>query len=509
MVATTVILSAAASASSMETLLMPGKLSRAHAKLESNCAACHDRAHPRRQTALCLGCHKQVAADIRDRRGYHGHLADAGTGECRACHPEHKGRAADIVSLSRPAFDHRLTGFPLTGAHAALPCSQCHTPHRAWRDAPQTCRQCHLRDDVHHGQFRRDCGACHSTRRWSDARFDHRSTRFALTGAHATLACAACHLGGHYAGAPTNCAGCHATDDVHRGSRGEDCGRCHVTRRWRTARFDHAKETGFALRGVHAKIDCIACHTSGDDHVKIPKRCAGCHRADDAHAGRFGHGCADCHDDEHWQVPAYDHAARDHFALLGAHAKLACDACHTAATATQKLPKDCIGCHRGIDPHGGHLHGECSACHGQTSWRRNVVFDHDLSNYPLLGMHRLAACAQCHATMRFAGAPRHCDACHAPNDVHHGGLGHHCSNCHTPNGWGLWTFDHDTQTHFPLRGAHRRLACAACHQAPLGVKATPRDCASCHAKDDRHQGQFGRDCGRCHTEDSWQGASLQ
>ncbi|HZC77967.1 MAG TPA: hypothetical protein VE258_09480, partial [Ktedonobacterales bacterium] len=40
-----------------ETLLMPGKLTDAHAKYEESCSDCHDRADRGRQTGLCLTCH--------------------------------------------------------------------------------------------------------------------------------------------------------------------------------------------------------------------------------------------------------------------------------------------------------------------------------------------------------------------------------------------------------------------------------------------------------------------
>ncbi len=76
------------------------------------------------------------------------------------------------------------------------------------------------------------------------------------------MTCNACHIGGHYKATPKSCVGCHATDDEHRGSRGTDCAKCHVTKEWKTAKFDHLKETGYELLGVHAKIDCLACHRS-------------------------------------------------------------------------------------------------------------------------------------------------------------------------------------------------------------------------------------------------------
>ena len=82
-----------------ETLLMPGKLSSAHEKYEEQCSNCHDRSDRNRQTQLCLDCHKDIAADVRDRHGFHGRMPNAGAGKCIGCHTEHLGRDGDIVRL--------------------------------------------------------------------------------------------------------------------------------------------------------------------------------------------------------------------------------------------------------------------------------------------------------------------------------------------------------------------------------------------------------------------------
>jgi hypothetical protein len=498
-----------ASAASVETLLMPGKVTRAHQKQEETCANCHDRSNARPQSSLCLDCHKEIAGDVNQRRGYHGRMVNAGNGECRACHTEHKGRDADIVQLSPAQFDHRQTDFPLEGAHAGLECGACHKPHDPWRKAAAACAGCHKNDDVHSGQLKQSCGECHGQVSWTGARFDHDKTDFKLTGAHTTLTCDACHVGGRYEHTPGTCVGCHATDDEHRGARGSDCGKCHVTKEWKAAKFDHLKETGYELLGVHARIDCLSCHRSGNYKDKIPKDCNGCHRADDAHAARFGANCGDCHDNTRWRPVEYDHAARDHFPLVGAHAKLDCHACHTAPTATQKLAKDCIGCHRSEDPHGGKLKGGCDRCHGQNSWSADIAFDHDLTDFPLVGLHRVVSCAQCHTSMAFEQAPLQCLGCHAHDDVHKGGLGKKCEDCHSAGGWPLWVFDHAKQAHFPLLGAHAKLQCAACHREPPGTVKPSKECGVCHHKDDRHLGQYGPQCDRCHTNYSWKGARVQ
>ena len=53
-----------AGATAIEKILMPGEVSKAHAKYESDCVKCHDRAHKERQTQLCLDCHKDIASEI-------------------------------------------------------------------------------------------------------------------------------------------------------------------------------------------------------------------------------------------------------------------------------------------------------------------------------------------------------------------------------------------------------------------------------------------------------------
>jgi hypothetical protein len=499
-----------AHAASVESLLEPGKLSAKHAKYEDACASCHDRADRTRQSELCLSCHKDVATDLREHRGFHGHMPNAGAGQCSACHSEHLGRDADIVRLDRQQFDHAQTDFPLEGAHRTLDCVSCHRGNEAWRAAKPECGACHRADDAHAGQLGADCAACHGTESWGGGRFDHNKTSFELTGAHQSLRCNACHIGGRYKQTPQTCVGCHATDDVHREARGTKCDSCHTTSNWRTATFDHAKETGFALEGRHAHVECTDCHRGGDYKTKLPTTCSGCHRADDAHAGRFGDRCEQCHANVAWTPVPYDHEAKTHFALVGAHATVSCHTCHSAPVTVQKLPTDCASCHHAIDPHGGKLSLGCDSCHGVQAWQRDITFDHDLTRFPLLGLHAVVSCAQCHRTQAFNAAPTDCNGCHAEQDVHHGGLGQRCDSCHSPNGWAIWEFDHAKQTHFPLTGAHQKLTCGDCHRQPPGSGGkTPSDCIACHRNDDRHLGQFGIHCDRCHNTTTFKGGRSQ
>jgi hypothetical protein len=93
--------------------------------------------------------------------------------------------------------------------------------------------------------------------------------------------------------------------------------------------------------------------------------------------------------------------------------------------------------------------------------------------------------------------------------VHHGNLGKDCARCHSPNGWGLWEFDHGKETGFALTGEHGKITCEGCHQRPPDEVKLPKDCLSCHQKDDVHLGQYGRQCDRCHTTVTWKGARVQ
>jgi len=492
-------------AASLESLLMPGKVAQGHAKLESECTNCHDRTDRSRQSALCVACHKDIGTDLAEHKGYHGRMANATIGKCVGCHTDHLGRDADIVRLDRASFDHEHTDFPLAGAHRTVACASCHQVGEPWRKATPTCISCHKADDYHGGQLGSACADCHNLEHWSGARFDHGKTQFALTGAHASVSCGACHLGGRYKPTPQRCVACHATDDVHRGERGDECAKCHTTSEWKTAKFDHEKETGFALLGHHAQVDCLACHRSGNYKDKIPKDCYGCHKADDDHAGRFGEKCADCHDNEAWHPVQYDHLARTKFALVGAHAKLSCHTCHTANVLQQKLGSDCLACHRAASPHGKSFKLACDSCHGLQSWRGDINFDHDLTRFPLLGLHNVVSCAQCHRTQAFTATGTRCLDCHKKDDVHKGGLGPNCDSCHTPNGWALWSFDHLKQTGFALTGAHGRISCADCHRRPAGEVKLAKECVACHQQDDIHAGQFGRQCERCHTTVTFRG----
>ena len=489
----------------LEDLISPGELIEAHAREVKGCGDCHQRFDPNAQNALCLACHQPVKQDLESSQGFHGRMRVGPDASCSACHSEHRGADAEIAPVVPETFDHSATDLPLEGAHVRVPCASCHPADRLHREAGNRCFDCHGDADPHEGRLGDDCERCHSPASWSQERFDHGETRFPLEGAHARVECALCHPGERFERVSSACADCHRIDDAHGGRLGDDCGKCHDAAGWKKTGFDHGRRTGFALTGRHAALTCQDCHTREPSQQKLPETCVGCHRADDEHAGGNGTRCESCHDARAWKPARFDHARDTSWALHGAHVQVACSACHVEPLGGAKTPERCDQCHRSVDVHEGSLGRDCERCHGVKSWRESVRFDHDLTRFPLLGLHQLATCEDCHVSHRFTEASDRCADCHRTADVHQQRLGPGCETCHNPNDWGRWQFDHDSQTSFALLGAHRELHCEACHREKVDERIElASSCRSCHLRDSPHSDAFGRDCERCHGLGSWQ-----
>ena len=245
------------SASEIEKwLIMPGPVVASHAEFEADCAACHAPLSKDAQSDLCVECHVDIGTDLNTQGGFHGRLPDSSRQDCASCHTEHEGRDIDIVALDEASFDHALTDFVLQGSHTTTACAGCHAQGEPHREAPTECAACHSKDDVHAGSLGDDCGACHNAQTWTDASFDHRTTRFPLLGAHAAVACESCHASKNFADVGQTCNDCHGQDDVHRGRNGTQCVDCHSTTTWAKLTFNHMAVSGFALVGGHKGLDC-------------------------------------------------------------------------------------------------------------------------------------------------------------------------------------------------------------------------------------------------------------
>jgi len=495
---------ASACAQGVESVLSPGRLSQAHAKLEDECAQCHVRFDRAAQDRLCMDCHKDVGRDVATKAGLHGRQKPQA---CRTCHTDHKGREARIAPLDTKRFDHALTDYALRGAHQQTDCAKCHVPPRKYRDAPHVCSACHRKDDVHKGALGEKCADCHTESRWKEARFDHDKTRFALTGKHADTTCATCHKAGQYKDTPRACIGCHRKDDDargHKGQFGEKCESCHGTQRWKPSVFNHDSDTHYALRGKHRSLRCTDCHTAPLYKSKLGQSCFDCHRKDDKHKESLGRDCASCHTERDWKEKAkFDHD-KTSFPLLGKHAAAECKSCHQS-TLFKEAPKACVACHKKDDKHAGTLGEKCADCHKESDWKSTQGrFDHERTRFALRNAHASPPlrCNACHSDLRsFRQTPLDCVSCHKKDDKHEGQQGTKCEQCHSDRDWKSTRFDH-ARTRFALVGRHLAVECKACH-ATKRFKDAPRDCMSCHKKDDKHALKFGDRCESCHTVRGW------
>jgi hypothetical protein len=388
-----------------------------------------------------------------------------------------------------------------------------------------------------HGELSIDCQACHTEAGWTPLKepleFDHATTGFPLEAAHEVGACTSCHRSLEFAHVPVACADCH--EDPHRGELGVECSTCHTPATWDN-RFEILSihdASLFPLTGVHATVECTACHREGPpfEFSTTPTDCVDCHLADfqstrepDHVAAGFPTSCQLCHDTitfEEARIAGgidFDHSI---FPLTGAHARIDdCQLCH--AQGFSGTPSDCFSCHQQEylatdDPN--HVQAGfptlCELCHNTNDWE-DAELDHDLF-FPLTGGHGGLDCEDCHQG-GFGNSSPECYSCHradyeGTDDPDHlaSGFSTQCEECHSIRRWEDAELDHDQV--FPLTGAHRALDCQACHAG--GFAGTPTDCYSCHraeyeaTSDPNHvQAGFPTTCEACHGTQRWEGAEL-
>ncbi len=459
-------------------------LKGAHAKPGLECRSCHAAGKRWREAPqACVECHRKDDT----------HKGSLGA-KCAECHHER--------TWKETGFDHGKTRFALEGKHANAKCAACHE--KGYKDTPRECAACHRKDDAHKGRYGSKCETCHDARNWEN-RFAHDTrTKFALGGKHRLARCDSCHKGPLYREPlPVKCVACHRADDIHKGSLGDACDKCHNDKGWKGTAFDHGRDTKFALRFKHKEAKCEACHKGGLKE-KVPNTCIGCHKADDTHKGGFGDKCQSCHADKSWKAIVFDHERDAGYELEGRHAAVKCEACHKGNPYAVRTAVTCVACHGGQkDPHKGQQGDRCEKCHNAHDWKR-TAFSHQKTRFPLAGSHVKVACDSCHKSKRYRDAPSDCKGCHAKDDVHKRAFGPRCEDCHNVRTWKAWDYDHARRSKYPLEGGHRKVPCASCHTRPTDGKVeTPTACFACHRGDDVHGGGFGTACERCHEVSSW------
>ena len=495
-----------ADAQNIESLVSPGNVATSHAEAEAECSSCHKRFARSEQNNLCIECHEDVGKDISSEIGFHGRSADARTGECAACHTDHKGRGMDIIDLDESTFDHLITDFELLGKHLEVDCVDCHEPSDKHREASGDCISCHLEDDVHKEVLGTECADCHSETDWIDITYDHDTTDFSLVGKHQEADCLSCHETDSFEDTSDTCFGCHAEDDAHEGRSGDQCENCHNPTSWSDSSFDHGRDTDFALEWRHGELTCDDCHSDDPFVDELETECVGCHLEDDAHDKHRGQDCTGCHSPKEWAESTFDHGRDTDYLLGGSHQTVVCTDCHIDPIFDASPETNCVSCHLDDDVHEGSKDAQCNGCHDEVTWEEAPYFDHDLAQFPLLGDHDNVECETCHLSQVFTDVDTECVACHDDDDddPHRGNFADNCGSCHNPVAWDLWLFDHDTQTDFILDGAHLDVACDDCHRSSLAaMRNTGDNCGGCHRPDDDHDGEFGPDCGRCHGDNTF------
>jgi len=379
-----------------------------------------------------------------------------------------------------------------------------------------------------HKVLKRSCEKCHVATSFSDIRFDHDETNFALGTAHAQVKCLDCHSVENFAKVESACASCHT--DVHREQMGPRCERCHVGDSWSV--FDseaiHAS-TNFPIMGRHVMLDCESCHAGMpiERFRQTPSQCIGCHRADyervqsPNHVGSgFSTECQTCHQMTAW-VPA---TMTDHDAIFpifsGTHNRVwtRCTECHPNPSNMRVV--NCLGCHEQpvMDPvHSGfpgysYATPACLTCHPRGE--RGNFANHD-AVFPIYsGTHNnvWSQCAECHPNPANR-AQADCLGCHEHDQplmdpVHNGFNGYSyttaaCLNCHPRGEKGRFA---EHEQFFPIySGVHSNWnSCTACHPTP--ADKTIFSCFQCHNQrdmDDKHRGEQGysynsAECLRCH-----------
>lgn len=374
-----------------------------------------------------------------------------------------------------------------------------------------------------------------------------------LTTAHSNLEgmsnCTKCHVLGEQVN-NSKCLDCHSEikkminqgKGYHsfEGVKTKNCYDCHSEHHGRNFMiinftpntFDHSK-TGYDLTGAHVTMKCNDCHQTKFIRNYISKKkkgtylgldteCRSCH--EDVHQSTLGTNCSTCHSTEKFKPAEKFNHNNARFILTGSHQKVECSKCHPfEKKSSKKFQKfkniafsSCKSCHN--DVHKGKFGSNCESCHNSASFHNIVpgTFDHDKTNFPLIGKHKITRCNDCHKN-NLTSKIKHdkCMDCHA--DFHKGeflvaSLNRDCSECHSENGFkpSSYTIEKHNLVKFNLTGAHLAVPCQNCHfnEEKWHFRNIGNDCNGCH--ENVHGNELTQKylpenkCTSCHLTDNWQ-----
>jgi len=330
--------------------------------------------------------------------------------------------------------------------------------------------------------------------------------------------------------------GYHASVEV----KNRECASCHNDHhgrnfeiiRFKTDTFNH-KLTNYELLGKHTDVDCQDCHKKDfisdpeilklkNTYLGLSQECLNCHA--DYHQETLSNNCIDCHDyDAFKPALGFDHNNTD-YKLKGKHFDLDCVECHAKEIRNGQNYQaffgiefdQCTDCHE--DVHRNKFGQNCTECHTENSFleiKKLNSFNHDLTDYPLKGLHQAVDCKVCHTRNLTDALPyQNCTDCH--DDDHNNELDNEnkdpdCAACHTVNGFtpSTYSFNEHEQSKFPLNGAHQATPCFSCHleKDDWKFREIGLDCIDCH--EDIHKEFLAekfypeQDCKACHIENQW------
>ena len=484
-------------------------LTGSHMVPPRQCTDCHVNNNYNITVTTCISCHQ---TDFNNATSPVPHTGFPTT--CQQCH--------DTVQWTDGKFDHSTTGFILTGSHTVPPraCTDCHVNNN-YNITATTCVSCHQTDynnattPVPHTGFPTTCQQCHDTVQWTDAKFDHSTTGFILTGLHTVppRACTDCHVNNNYNLNTGACVSCHLKD--YQGTTNpnhvtanfpQTCDQCHDTTNWMNATFNHAS-TGFPLTGLHTvpPRQCTDCHVNNNYSLNSTA-CVSCHLKDyqgttnpNHVTANFPQTCDQCHSTSTWLNATFNHDSTG-FPLTGLHTvpPRACTDCHVNNNYNLTT-STCVSCH--LKDYQGttnpnHVTSNfpqtCDQCHSTSTWL-NATFNHSTTGFPLTGSHTVPprACTDCHVNNNYNLTSTACVSCHqtdynnATTPVNHiaAAFPTTCETCHDTVLWTNATFNHTT-TGFQLTGSHTvpPRQCSDCH-VNNNYSLNSTLCYTCHQKD--------------------------
>lgn len=161
-------------------------------------------------------------------------------------------------------------------------------------------------------------------------------------------------------------------------------------------------------------------------------------------------------------------------------------------------------------PHGNNFDFDCEECHSTETWKldlKKLDFDHSLTEFDLLGQHKILDCQDCHQTLVFTEVKNNCFECHT--DIHQNTVSKNCDQCHNNNSWLINDINtiHE-MSRFPLLGAHKIANCEDCHKSVnnLSFEQLGVECIDCHINDyqattspNHMDAGFSKNCEECHS----------